>query len=244
MTSDPDKERLPVPDSTSPWSQVLRTVAAVGAAGVAVAEPAAGLAATGLAAGVDGVIGWLRDRRSAAYLYGLIESLEGRFGELADRIDADDRLGDFLSRTLEQSLRLPTQERARALGAIAARWLDVEGDAAQQERLELLSSTVVDLEGPHVRVLAALTSEQPLAPDQGKVGGLTIGELSAVLPFSEDEVASILARLDALGLTRAAATWGELEGDLASTFWHPTGYGTTLLSFLRQAQDPSATEPI
>lgn len=71
------------------------------------------------------------------------------------RINADERLGDLFTSTVESAMRIRWEAKLRALGRVLARGIDADSDTAI-DATEVLGRIISELDPPHALALAAI----------------------------------------------------------------------------------------
>jgi hypothetical protein len=180
---------------------VIRTVAAVLAAGASLLGPDAGAAATAFTpimqvalTRVTAVMGQRRFRHAAGTVVDAAEASGCSVEELLGQAVSDDRRQELLSRALGDAEDTALRDKRRALGrALAA---GIEGDDARVDDELLFTRAVADVDVPHIKLLKVLSADQPF-PGQLSGGVLHGGWSLSTVAARHPEFG---AALPALGL--------------------------------------------
>ncbi len=98
-----------------------------------------------------------RRSRLDAFADAAFAHYSGSDSDFVGRIAADGRLAELFLQSAEAATKTSVREKATALGRILAEAATATSDG-ETDRAELLALALMDLEGPHVRALAAVAT--------------------------------------------------------------------------------------
>jgi hypothetical protein len=181
-----------------------------GPAGVLTGAAAAPIVSAGLRTLIDHVSVWRPRRAGEAF------SLAARLCELSEdefalHLRGDERLSELASRVLlaVQDVALPKKRDALAKVLAAAGGARDNVEAACERGL-LMARVIAALDGPHIRVMAAmqdrpgLPARVPGSDPKDARWGYQVGELAAADPSLGDTAQSVMGELRRLGVIEDA----------------------------------------
>jgi hypothetical protein len=147
------------------------------------------------------------NRHAAETLADAAEASGERVEDLLLKAVSDDRRHELLARALGVAQDTALRDKRRALGrALAA---GIAGDDARVDDELLFVRAVADLDEPHIRLLALLSSKHALAGEMsGSMfqGGWSPGGIAARDPGLGETLQTLLRTLDAHGLIQVEAS--------------------------------------
>ena len=183
-----------------------------------------------------------RFRHGAQTLSDAAEASGEPVEELLAKAVADDRRQELLARALSIAQDASLRDKRRALGRALA--VGISGDDARIDDELLFIRAVADVDGPHIRLLALMSTDFP-APGKlsGSVfhGGWSLATITARDPGFGDTLPALIQTLEAHGLIRAMRSSVPWQSSTAA--YDITAAGRQLLERLAEEGTQPGTPP-